>query len=72
MNGRIQIDIWGGDMHQRLVREHLVDNWSTAFPIIQEAVDAGLLANVLHTDFKAPEGVADAAISELIRERADG
>lgn len=70
MNGRIQIDIWGGDMHQRLVREHLVDNWTAAFSIIRDAVEAGLLANVLHTDFKAPESMADAALLALIAEGA--
>ena len=61
----IQIDLWGGDFHQSLVGEHVVATWPEAFAIIQSAVDAGLLANVLHQDFKANPQDADKAMRSL-------
>ena len=57
----IQIDIWGGILHQSLVREYLVASWVEASEIIEREVEGGMLANVLHTDFKAPADMADAA-----------
>lgn len=65
----IQIDVWGGDLHQSLIRSYSVSSWRQASPIIAREVEAGNLANVLHTDFKAPAGAADAAIERLIEER---
>ncbi len=72
MSGRIQIDLWGGDLHQNHVDCRLVDDWPSAFPVIQEAVEAGLLANVLHLDFKVPgerQEEVNAAFRALIGEK---
>ena len=65
----IQIDIWGGDMHMNLIRSRSTSCWKEAAQIIEREVEAGNLANVLHTDFKAPAGAADAAMQRLIEER---
>ena len=55
MSGRIQIDLWGGDLHQNLVDSRLAEGWDEAARIIRDSVEGGLLANVLHLDFKTPE-----------------
>lgn len=51
---RIQVDVWGGDMHQRLVQEHIVSDWKEVARITEEACEVGLLVNVLCLDFKVP------------------
>ena len=51
--GEIQIDVWAGEHHQSLVREYFVKNWHEAASIIEREVEAGMLCNVLHTDFKS-------------------
>lgn len=50
----IQIDLWGGDLHQNLVQTHRLDDWAEAFDLVQEAAETGLLVNLLHLDFRAP------------------
>lgn len=49
-----QIDFWGGELHQNHVAEYYAAEWSDAQQQMKEAVDAGLLCNVLHTDFICP------------------
>lgn len=51
----IQIDTWGGDLHQNHVGVDHFDDWGEATKFIQERVEEGHLCNVLHTDFQAPE-----------------
>lgn len=51
----IQIDTWGGDLHQNHVGTDYFDYWQEALKFVQERVEEGHLCNVLHTDFKAPE-----------------
>lgn len=65
----IQIDFWGGDLHQSLVRSHSTSCWKEAAQMIECEVEAGNLANVLHTDFKAPAGAANDAMHRLIDQR---
>lgn len=64
----IQIDIWGGDLHTDLVREYAVKTWQEAAAIIEDEAEAGMLVNVLHTDFKAPADKADTALAQIIRD----
>lgn len=61
MTSKIQIDVWAGKEHQSLVREHFVDQWSDAARIIEQEVEAGMLCNVLHTDFKTQSSEANEA-----------
>lgn len=50
----IQVDIWGGDLHQRLVRSYEETDWKRVAEIVECEVEAGMLVNILHTDFKCP------------------
>lgn len=55
-----QIDVWGGDLHQRHLGAKQCDDWAQASDFMGPLIDAGLLCSVLHTDFKAPpERVAE-------------
>lgn len=49
-----KIDVWGGDLHQRHIGATEKDDWSAAADFMAPLVEAGLLCNVLHTDFKCP------------------
>ncbi|WP_312527083.1 hypothetical protein [Paracoccus sp. (in: a-proteobacteria)] len=62
----IQIDLWAGELHQRLASTAYTDSWLEAAGIIQEAVEAGMLANVVHSDFIAPEHKQKAALAAII------
>lgn len=64
----IQIDVWSGDCHQTLCREYYLSNWVDAVKIIEQEVEAGMLVNVLHTDFKAPPEKAKSAMLSLLHE----
>lgn len=61
-----QIDVWGGDLHQRHLGIRQCNTWAQVADFIGPLVDAGLLCNVLHTDFKAPSE----RISEMEKELA--
>ena len=50
----ILVDVWAGDLHQSLVETGQFDDFEEAADFMRERVDAGMLCNVLHTDFKAP------------------
>jgi hypothetical protein len=63
----IQIDVWGGDMHTELVREHQAKSWTQAAKIIEQEVETGMLVNVLHIDFKAPADLAQETIDRIVR-----
>jgi hypothetical protein len=52
---KIQVDVWGGDLHQNLVREHICTKWSEVFTIIENECETGNLVNILCLDFKVPE-----------------
>jgi hypothetical protein len=55
-----QVDAWGGDLHQRHHSTELCDTWAEASALMEPLIDAGMLCNVMHTDFKAPpERVAE-------------
>lgn len=55
-----QVDVWGGDLHQNHLGAKQYDDWAQVSDFIGPLVDAGLLCNVLHTDFQAPpERVAE-------------
>lgn len=54
--GGIQVDVWGGTLHQNLMEEHLFEDWKDAADLIQSRVEAGCLCNVLHTDYRPPAG----------------
>lgn len=62
----IQVDVWGGELHQTHMTADLFAGWGDAFAHIRTMVDAGCLCNILHTDFKAPPGKADAAMLQLM------
>lgn len=66
----IIVDIWGGDLHQNYVKRLEFDAWPDAASAIEAEVEAGLLCNVLHSDFKCPDDkveVANVAMSALVR-----
>lgn len=52
--GGIQVDVWGGTLHQTLMEEHLFEDWKDAADLIQSRVEAGCLCNVSHTDYRPP------------------
>lgn len=65
----IQIDVWGGDLHQNFVRRHKTDSWLSATKIIENEVETGFLVNVLHSDFKFPperQGEVDEALASVV------
>jgi len=49
-----EVDAWSGDLHQVHVGSKKFDDWRAASDFMERLVDAGLLCNALHTDFKAP------------------
>jgi hypothetical protein len=56
-----QIDVWGGDLHQRHIGTKHLEDWPKAVDFMAPLIDAGMLCNVLHTDFQCPpERVAEA------------
>lgn len=62
-----QVDIWAGDLHQRHIGCETFDEWAEAAIFMQQHVDAGLLCNILHTDFKAPMHRVDEQIAALAK-----
>ena len=54
MANKIQVDVWAGDMHQKHAAAEEFDTWAEAAQFMEQQVEAGLLCNVLHTDFKTP------------------
>lgn len=52
---KIQVDVWGGDLHQKIIREHICTKWSEVFEITERECEAGNLINILCIDFKVPE-----------------
>ena len=62
----IQVDVWSGDLHQEHAGFSQFDDWQGASDFMAPLIDAGLLCNVLHTDFKAPPE----RIAEMERELA--
>lgn len=50
----IRVDIWGGDLHQNLIQTHDLTDWDEVLDLVKEAVETGLLVNVMHLDFRAP------------------
>jgi len=51
----IQVDLWGGDLHQAFIDTKSFETLTDAVVFIQEALDCGQLVNLLHTDFRVPE-----------------
>ena len=57
----IQVDVWSGDLHHQHAGTREFSEWEDASTFMAEMVEAGMLCNVLHTDFKAPaERVSEA------------
>lgn len=57
----LQIDVWSGELHQNHAGTFRTDDWEKAADFMEQQVDAGMLCNVIHTDFKAPpERLAEA------------
>lgn len=54
MKNKIQVDVWAGYLHQKLAVRQNFDSWAEASAFIEQQVEAGMLCNVLHTDFKSP------------------
>jgi hypothetical protein len=52
---KIQVDVWGGDLHQKLVQEYICTRWSEVFEITERECVAGNLINILCLDLKVPE-----------------
>lgn len=59
MANKIQVDVWGGELHQNHVASVEFDTWAEASQFMEQQVEAGLLCNVLHTDFKTPSERVD-------------
>ena len=62
------VDVWGGDVHQHLIESAQFDNFEDAFDFMNDRVESGMLCNVLHTDFKAPDEKVKACEQKLIKE----
>jgi hypothetical protein len=63
----IQVDVWGGDLHQRHVSEHYFDSFQKAVNLISEQIEAGNLCNILHTDFVAPTERVSEQKAEMVK-----
>jgi len=65
------IDVWAGEVHQSHVGTLTTESWEDACKFIEQQVEAGMLCNILHTDFKAPpdrRGEAERALRETLNE----
>lgn len=62
-----QIDVWGGDLHQNHLGAKHCETWAQTADFMAPLIDAGLLCNVLHTDFKAPPERVEEMEKELAR-----
>lgn len=60
------VDTWGGDLHQEHIASANFEEWLDASAYMGARMDEGSLCNVLHTDFKAKPGEADAAMLKLV------
>ncbi len=49
-----ELDLWGGELHQRYLGRESFDDFAELCVRLQDAVDCGLLGNVIHGDFKPP------------------
>ena len=67
MSGSIIVDVWAGEMHQTLTASHKVETWTQAFLLIENAVEAGFLVNVLHSDFLAPPEKVEAFAASILQ-----
>lgn len=47
----ILIDIYGGDLHEKLIGHHEPKTYAEAQEIIKEALETGFLLSVIHSDF---------------------
>lgn len=54
MTGKILVDYWSGDLHQKHAGSGSFDTWSEAAAAMAIAVESGMLCNVFHSDFLAP------------------
>lgn len=66
-----QVDVWAGDLHQEHVGATSFDTWAEAADFMGPLVDAGLLCNTLHSDFKAPPERVRAAEESLLKYLGD-
>lgn len=64
--GLIQVDVWGGTLHQNLIEECLFESWQDAMDHVREMVEAGCLCNILHTDYRMPEAEKNAAMEAVL------
>lgn len=67
---KVQVDVWGGDLHQRLVRSFTCESWAEVAKITETECEAGNLVNVLCLDFKTPpdrQSEVDQAMKKLMK-----
>lgn len=65
---KIQVDTWGGDLHQRHVSQNTFETWEAASEFMRLRIDEGHLCNVLDADFKAPPGRAEEAEAAMLKQ----
>ena len=75
MQNRIQVDVWAGDLHQKHADSRVFNTWVEASEFMEQQVEAGMLCNVLHTDFKVPserfDEMSQAVLKEFQKETPD-
>lgn len=67
MGGRIQIDVWAGDLHERHAGSYFFDDWPAAQRFIRDKVETGFSCHVLNTDFRCPDGRVTEEACALVR-----
>ncbi len=61
----IRIDLWSGELHTNFHSRYETSDWKTALALIEVSSEAGLLVNVLHTDFRVPPERMQEAETEI-------
>ena len=67
MQSKIQVDVWGGELHQNHVASVEFKVWADASQFVEHQIESGMLCNVLHTDFKAPSERVDEMTAAVLK-----
>jgi hypothetical protein len=71
---KIQVDVWGGELHQFLVRSSICHDWADVSQMVETECESGQLVNILCLDFKTPperQHEIDGAMKKLTAIKGD-
>lgn len=67
-----KVDVWSGDLQQTHCECVSFESWHALSDFVQSRVDAGLLCNILDTDFIAPSDRVAETKQALLQEYLGG